>query len=136
MIGVFYGRNLTEMRSCHEKENRNAIVEIKRELNQFTIYYSVIVTLNDKKLAQITKLFLLNYKFAGKSAGNSLAGQLMTSSLSAPQSRMKVIVAKLVNHFRRVGRAGIAIRIHQRNMVVLEADSFFRVIHDPAREEW
>lgn len=30
------------------KENRNAIVEIKRELNQFTIYYSVIVTLNDK----------------------------------------------------------------------------------------
>ena len=85
--------NLTEMRSCHEKENRNAIVEIKRELNQFTIYYSVIVTLNDKKLAQITKLFLLNYKFAGKSAGNSLAGQLMTSSLSAPQSRMKVIVA-------------------------------------------
>ena len=58
MIGVFYGRNLTEMRSCHEKENRNAIVEIKRELNQFTIYYSVIVTLNDKKLAQITKLFL------------------------------------------------------------------------------
>ncbi|STT45904.1 Uncharacterised protein [Klebsiella pneumoniae] len=59
MIGVFYGRNLTEERSCHEKENRNAIVEIKRELNQFTIYYSVIVTLNDKKLAQITKLFLL-----------------------------------------------------------------------------
>ena len=93
MIGVFYGRNLTEMHSCHEKENRNAKVEIKRELNQFTIYYSVIVTLNDKKLAQITKLFLLNYKFAGKSAGNSLAGQLMTSSLSAPQSRMKVIVA-------------------------------------------
>ena len=71
MIGVFYGRNLTEERSCHEKENRNAIVEIKRELNQFTIYYSVIVTLNDRKLAQITKLFLLNYKFAGKSAGNS-----------------------------------------------------------------
>lgn len=31
---------------------------------------------------------------------------------------------ELVNHFRRVGRAGIAIRIHQRNMVVLEADSF------------
>lgn len=42
---------------------------------------------------------------------------------------------ELVNHFRRVGRAGIAIRIHQRNMVVLEADGFFRVIHDPAREE-
>jgi hypothetical protein len=34
----------------------------------------VFVTLDDKKLAQITKLFLLNYKFAGKSAGNSLAG--------------------------------------------------------------
>lgn len=31
---------------------------------------------------------------------------------------------ELVNHFRRVGRAGIAIRIHQRNMVVLEADGF------------
>ena len=57
MIGVFYGRNLTEERSCHEKENRNAIVEIKRELNQFTIYYSVIVTLNDKKLAQTACMF-------------------------------------------------------------------------------
>ncbi len=98
MIGVFYGRNLTEERSCHEKENRNAIVEIKRELNQFTIYYSVIVTLNDKKLAQITKLFLLNYKFAGKLQRRRAINDLVIIRATVANEGDS---GELVNHFRR-----------------------------------
>jgi predicted PurR-regulated permease PerM len=42
---------------------------------------------------------------------------------------------KLINHFGRIGRARRTIGFHQRNMIVLEADGFFRIVDHPAREE-